>query len=164
MSSIARPTTVPPEGELPIVTERDARALLDEFETAMDELMVAIREETALVRAGRLFAATDVAARKNERLSRYLQARVRIKTHVGNLSRLVPDALTRMRDDHLAAIEEIRANLAALAIAREVAEGIVRNVSTAVGRRSAPASYGRNAALPPVRLAAARGIAVDRRS
>ena len=75
----------------------------------------------------------------------------------------MPEATDRLRDIHLAGQEALRANLAVLAIAREVAEGIVRNVSTAVGRAAAPKTYGRNAAMPPVRLAAARGIAIDRR-
>ncbi|MER2606632.1 MAG: hypothetical protein ABTQ29_12420 [Siculibacillus sp.] len=160
---IPRSIHSPEVADAAIATVEDAEALVAEFETAMSELMTTISEETALVRAGRLFAATDLVERKNERLGRYLQIRTRIRGHVPSLSRLVPESFARMREDHLGAIEAIRANLAALAIAREVAEGIVRNVSTAVGRRAAPTTYGRNAAPPPVRLAAARGIAVDRR-
>lgn len=151
------------EGERPILSEPEARAFVEEFEISMRALIVTIEEETALVRAGRLFEATDVLSRKNAELGRYLQNRTRLKREFQTISRLAPDALAGMRDEHLAAIEKIRANLGVLAIAREVAEGIVRNVSAGVGRMAAPATYGRNAAPPPTRSVAARGIALDRR-
>lgn len=147
----------------PIRTEEEARALLVEFETAMAELLATVEEETALVKAGRLFAATDLTGRKTEQLGRYLQARTRLKLHFSTMSRLVPETSDRLRDIHLAGQEALRANLAVLSIAREVAEGIIRNVSVTVGRASAPKTYGRNAVMPPVRLASARGISVDRR-
>lgn len=149
--------------ERPIRTEAEARAFLLEFETVMGALIATIEEETALVRAGRLFAATDVVSRKNAELGRYLQIRTRLKREFQTLTRLAPDLLARMRQDHVAAIEKVRANLGVLAIAREVAEGIVRNVASSVGRAAAPTSYGRNAAPPPTQRVAARGIALDRR-
>jgi hypothetical protein len=152
------------EGERPIRTEAEARGFLDEFAAVMATLVAIVEEETALVRAGKLFDATDVATRKSAELGRYLQIRTRLKREFPTVSRLVPDVLARMRDDHLTAIEKIRTNLGVLAIAREVAEGIVRNVSASVGRASAPSTYGRNAAPPPSQRLAARGIAVDRRS
>jgi hypothetical protein len=148
---------------LPIRTEEEARALLVEFETAMSDLLATIEEETTLVKAGRLFAATDLSPRKNDLLGRYLRTRTRLKTHFASMSHLIPETADHLRELHLASQEALRTNLAVLAIAREVAEGIVRNVSTAVGRAASPKTYGRNAAMPPVRLAAARGIAVDRR-
>jgi len=147
----------------PIRTEEEARALLVEFETAMADLLATIEEETSLVKAGRLFAATDLSARKNDLLGRYLRTRTQLKTHFASMSQLIPDTAERLREMHLAGQEALRTNLSVLAIAREVAEGIVRNVSATVGRAAAPKTYGRNAALPPVRIAAARGIAVDRR-
>lgn len=150
--------------ERAIRTEAEARAFLAEFETAMASLMETIEEETALVRAGKLFAATDVIARKTTRLGHYLQIRTRLKNEFQTISRLIPDTLARMRDDHVVAIEKIRANLGVLAIAREVSEGIVRNVSATVGRQAAPRTYGRNAATQTPQRFAARGIALDRRS
>lgn len=145
-----------------IHTEEEARALVSEFEASLSALLATIEEETALVKAGRLFAATDLVTRKNEQLGRYLQLRTRLKGQIGAVTRAVPAAADRLREIHLTGQEALRANLAVLSIAREVAEGIVRNVATAVGRTTAPSTYGRNAA-PPVRIAGARGIAVDRR-
>ncbi len=150
------------ETERQISTEEEARALLVEFETAMAALLETIEEETALVKAGRLFAATDLTNRKNDLLGRYLQTRTRLKTHFATITRLLPDTADQLREIHIAGQEALRANLAVLSIAREVAEGIVRNVAATVGRQSAPKTYGRNAAMPPVRLAVARGIALDR--
>lgn len=151
-------------GERAIGTEIEARAFLAEFETSMNALIEIIEEETALVRAGKLFAATDVLNRKNAHLGHYLQSRTRLKNEFQTISKLVPDTLARMRDEHVVAIEKIRANLGVLAIAREVAEGIVRNVSASVGRQAAPRTYGRNATAPTPARFAARGIALDRRS
>ncbi len=145
-----------------IRTEEEARALVGEFEGSLTALLATIEEETTLVKAGRLYAATDLVPRKNEQLGRYLQLRTRLKGQIGAVTRVVPGAADRLREVHLAGQEALRANLAVLSIAREVAEGIVRNVATAVGRAAAPTTYGRNA-TPPVRIAGARGIAVDRR-
>lgn len=145
-----------------VQSEEEARALVSDFETTMTSLIALVEQETELVRAGRLFAATDLTEQKNAELGRYLQIRTRLKTHFSTIVRFLPDTSDRLREIHLAGQEKLRANLAVLAIAREVAEGIVRNVATTVGRASAPATYGRNAAIPPVRLAAARGIAIDR--
>jgi hypothetical protein len=145
-------------------TPEDATAFLDEFEESMSRLIDTIEQETALVRAGKLFDATDVVSRKNDQLGRYLQTRTRLKREFATISTLLPDRLERMRADHVVAIEKIRANLGALAIAREVAEGIVRNVSAAVGRQAAPRTYGRNAAMPGVQAQnVARGLSIDRR-
>ncbi len=145
-------------------TPEEAHVFLDEFEQSMSRLISTIEEETALVRAGKLFDATDVVSRKNDLLGRYLQTRTRLKREFATISKLLPDRLERMRADHVVAIEKIRANLGALAIAREVAEGIVRNVSAAVGRQAAPRTYGRNAAIPAVQAQnVARGLSIDRR-
>lgn len=145
-------------------TPLEAASFLDEFEQSMSCLIATIEEETALVRAGRLFDATDVVSRKNDQLGRYLQTRTRLKREFDTISKLLPERLERMRADHLVAIEKIRANLGALAIAREVAEGIVRNVSASVGRAAAPRTYGRNAAMPSAPAQnVARGLSIDRR-
>jgi hypothetical protein len=151
------------ETRQPVHSAAEARALVDEFDATMAELIGLIEEETALVRGGRLYAATDLVTRKNELLGLYLKSRARLKAEFSTISRLLPDVVTPLRDRHLAAIEKVRLNLAALAIAREVAEGIVRNVSQTVGRQANPRTYGRNAGVPTPRAAAARGIAVDRR-
>lgn len=147
----------------PVRTAAEARALVDEFDTTMAELIALIEEETALVRGGRLYAATDLTARKTELLGHYLKSRARLKAEFSTVSRLLPDVLAPLRQRHLASVEKVRLNLAALAIAREVAEGIVRNVSQTLGRQASPRTYGRNAGVPTPRTAAARGIAVDRR-
>lgn len=148
--------------EPPIRTVPEAKNFLAEFERSLGELITVVEEETALVRAGRLYAATDLTSRKTDLLGDYLRRRTRLKREFSTIARLLPEALPPLRERHLADVETVKANLAALAIAREVAEGIVRAVATDVGRRSAPRTYGRNAGIPSPRTSAARGIAIDR--
>lgn len=156
--------TLLPQALPPIEDVGEARTLLAEFEHVTDELIGVIEQESELVRAGRLYAATDLVERKQTLLADYLVRRTRIKDQAAMLARLLPEEIERLRDRHNRHIDAVRENLAVLSVAREVAEGIVRNVSTAVGRQSAPRSYGRNAMAQAPLQAAARGIAVDRRS
>ncbi len=148
--------------EPPIRTTAEAETLLADFERSLEELIGVIEEETALVRDGRLYAATDLTQRKNDLLGLYLRRRTRLKSEFSTIARLLPDALAPLKDRHAAHMETVRANLAALSIAREVAEGIVRTVATDIGRRAAPRTYGRNGRTPPPTWAASSGIAVNR--
>jgi hypothetical protein len=150
------------QAEPPIQTAAEAKIFLDEFERSLEDLITLIEEETALVRDGRLYAATDLTQRKNDLLGRYLQRRTRLKREFSTLARLLPEALPPIKERHVAHMESVRANLAALSIAREVAEGIVRTVASDIGRRAAPRTYGRNGRTPPPTWAASSGIAINR--
>lgn len=155
-----RPT--PEDLARPVSTAAEAEAMLRELETAMDGLIDVIDRETRLVRDGQLFAAGDLGKEKSDFSAAYLKLRSEIMARASTIGALAPETAERLRGRHEEFTALLRINLAVLATAREVAEDIVRNVSTAVGRTTAPPVYGRNAAPSRPMTAGARGIAVDR--
>jgi hypothetical protein len=152
-----------PETEPLIGTAAAGEALIAEVIGALGELEQVIREETRLVRAGLLFAAADLEAEKTRTAGAYMRLRARLKTNSVALGRLCAAGVDDLRRHHTDFTALLRENLAVLAIAREVSEDLVRTVSESVGRRTAPRTYGRDAATGTAGLAAARGIAIDRR-
>ena len=152
-----------PDTEPLIGTAAAGEALVDEVVAALEELETVLREETRLVRAGLLFAAADLESRKTAASGVYLRLRARLKANSVVLGRLCAPRVEELRHHHEGFTALLRENLAVLAIAREVSEDLVRTVSESVGRRTAPRTYGRDAATGVAATAAARGIAVDRR-
>ena len=151
-----------PDTEPLIGTAAAGEALVEEVVAAIDALEEVIREETRLVRAGLLFAAADLEQRKTAAAGIYLRLRARVKANSVVLGRLCAPRVEDLRRHHERFTALLRENLAVLAIAREVSEDLVRTVSESVGRRTAPRTYGRDAATAAA-AAGARGIAVDRR-
>ncbi len=152
-----------PETEPLIGTAAAGDALADEVVAALDELESVILEETRLVREGLLFAAADLEPRKSAASATYLRLRARLKPNSVVLGRLCAPRVDELRRRHEGINALLRENLAVLAIAREVSEDLVRTVSEAVGKRTAPRTYGRDAATGTAAATSARGIAVDRR-
>lgn len=152
-----------PETEPLIGTATAAEALIDDVIGALGELEVVIREETRLIRAGLLFAAADLEPEKTRTSGAYMRLRARLKANSVALGRLCADRVVELRRHHEDFNALLRENLAVLAIAREVSEDLVRTVSEAVGKHTAPRVYGRNAVAPAAAGASARGIAIDRR-
>lgn len=152
-----------PDTEPLIGTAEAAEALVDEVIGALGELEAVIREETRLVRSGLLFAAAEMEAEKTRTSGVYMRLRARVKANSVALGRLCAPRVEDLRRHHQDFTGLLRENLAVLAIAREVSEDLVRTVSEAVGKHTAPRTYGRDAASAVPALSGARGIAIDRR-
>jgi SpoVK/Ycf46/Vps4 family AAA+-type ATPase len=145
-----------------IATPAAAESLVAELAASMDGLIAIIEEETALVRAGALMKASELSAQKAAMASAYVKLRDKVSRNRIGLATFAPEAVDNARRRHEEFASLLKINLAVLATAREVAEDIVRNVSEAVGRSSAPSTYGRTAAQRPASTISARGIALDR--
>jgi hypothetical protein len=150
------------EPEPLIATPEAARALLAELDAAMAALTAVVEEETRLVKSGALMAASDLGPEKANCAATYIRLRDRVSRNRVGLATFAPAEVDVTRGHHEAFASLLKINLAVLATARDVAEDIVRNVSEAVGKTSAPATYGRGAAQRPAAVVSARGIALDR--
>lgn len=140
----------------PIATPQDALALVAGLRATMAELTGVLAEETALIRAARLKAAQPLEARKAELSRRYLADLGRMKLHRDVVRAHAGKGLATLEADHAVLQEALEVNLAVLATAHAVAEGIIRHVSTAVEAKRAPTVYGANGrtTAPPPRAAA----------
>ncbi|AXS42658.1 flagellar protein FlgN [Breoghania sp. L-A4] len=127
----------------------------------MNSLLMAIEEETALVRAGKLSEAGDLQPRKADLMQTYIAMMNRTRSNSVALGNLAPDAVTALRSRHSEFQAVLKINLAVLSTAREVAEGLVRTVAKCVGTIQPPKTYGR-AGSPPAGPVSAHGISVNR--
>jgi len=131
---------VPP----PFASTAEAIAFANGLRATMTELRAVLAEETALVRAAQIKAAQPFEARKTELSHRYLADLARLKLHSAALRTHAGAALAGLEAEHAALQDALQVNLAVLATAHAVAEGIIRHVSQAVQARRAPVGYGAN--------------------
>ncbi|PLX37245.1 MAG: flagellar protein FlgN [Hyphomicrobiales bacterium] len=143
-----------------VATPEDARALCADMAATMDALIDAIEQETALIRAGKLFAANDMHPSKSELAERYLADVEKMRQNSLALGRFAPAQVDALRRRH----EEFRAllqiNLAVLATARQVSQDLVHSVARKLGAKGQPQNYGSNGSMAPSGPMA-RGISLD---
>lgn len=140
----------------PITTPQEAQALVAGLRATMAELTGVLNEETALVRSAKVKAAQPLEARKADLSRRYLADLGRMKLHREVVRTHAARSLAALEADHAVMQDALQVNLAVLATAHAVAEGIIRHVSATVEAKRSPSLYGANgrAAAPPPRAAA----------
>lgn len=154
-------SSTPPASAAPI-TRVECQRLVDDLVRVMDALLQTVEQETALVRDGKLKDAADLVTEKSELASRYLADTARLKANAATLSQNVPETLSLLRQRHDLFRALLQINLAVLATAHAVSEGIVRTAVNEVARKTAPQTYGATgrASAPPRH--AAKPVAVSR--
>jgi hypothetical protein len=140
----------------------EAELVIADLGRIMDALLVAVEEETALVRAGKLSAAERLSAAKSELAGNYLATTERIKASRPFLSRSLPEQLAELRRRHDSFHAVLQINLTVLATAHAVSEGIVRGVSDEINRNQVPQTYGASGRATASRPKNRQPIAVSR--
>jgi len=141
-----------PSNSMPV----EIRKLAEELTVVMDALLDTIERETALVRAGKIRDALQLASEKSGLSRRYMVAVEKMKASQQILSRAAPELLNTLRRDHDTFRAMLQINLTVLATAHAVSEGIIRGVNTELQRRNMPNTYtasGRRAAPGPRQVA-----------
>ncbi len=126
----------------PVKTAAEADALIAQVMGVMAELADVVQQETALVRAGRVSAASRFAEPKGDLSRRYVAGTIRLKANKPQLAHVARDRLAALQQRHESLRMLLQTNLTVLATAHAVSEGIVRGVSNEIGRRSTPQTYG----------------------
>ncbi len=149
MQQNARPA--PP----PFASAAEAVAFIEGMRQTMAELTEVLTEETALVRAAKVKAAQPLETRKSALSLKYIGELARLKAHAPALRRAAPRVLASLEAENAALGKALEVNLAVLATAHAVAEGIIRQVASTVQAKRAPSGYGANgqANAPPRRIA-----------
>lgn len=146
-----------------LVTSPDiAGKLVEKLGNAMEDLLVLLREETALVKAGKLRQAGELAMDKEEKAALYTRLMLAARDEIETLKAYVPDATAALLKRHELFRSEVQINLAVLDTARDVAEDILRTVASEVGQAETPAVYGRSGHAQAAYAMSARGVAVNR--
>jgi hypothetical protein len=147
----------------PVASAGEAETLTSHFVEVMDMLVGVVQQETELVRAGRLAAATKLAQPKAELTRLYIADTLRLRASHAQLRRLLPaDKLEALRRRHDTFRALLQINLTVLATAHAVSEGIVRGVSGELARKAAPRTYGATGRTVPPPRAAVTPMAVSR--
>ena len=146
----------------PVKTAAEADALIAQVMGVMAELADVVQQETALVRAGRVSAASRFAEPKGDLSRRYVAGTIQLKASKPQLARVARDRLATLQQRHESLRMLLQTNLTVLATAHAVSEGIVRGVSNEIGRRSTPQTYGATGRANAPTRGSAAPIAVSR--
>jgi hypothetical protein len=126
----------------PVKTAAEADALISEVMGIMGELADVVQQETELVRAGRVSAASKFAEPKGDLSRRYVAGTIQLKASKPQLAHIARDRLAALQQRHESLRTLLQTNLTVLATAHAVSESVVRGVSSEIGRRSTPETYG----------------------
>ncbi len=140
----------------PFASANEAIAFIEGLRLTIAELTAVLTEESALVRAARMKAAQPLETRKSALSLRYTAELARLKAHAPALRAAAPHVLASLEADNAMLGKALEVNLAVLATAHAVAEGIIRQVASTVQASRAPSAYGANGrtSAPPRRAAA----------
>ena len=126
----------------PAKTSSDAEALMERLVQAMDSLLVMIKEETALVRQGRLREAAQIERSKGDFARSYVTDMRQLSASGGSIAQMAPQTVEAFRRRHIEFHDLLRTNMTVLATAHAVSEDLIRGVSGELARKSAPQTYG----------------------
>ncbi|MEO0635949.1 MAG: flagellar protein FlgN, partial [Pseudomonadota bacterium] len=141
---------------------KDVEEFSNSLTKAMDDLTEVIEAETDLVRAGKLVAATSLQPKKNQHAETYIALVTRAKTHAQSIRQLSPSLAQHLSSAQAVFKSTLQINMAALATAREVSEGLIKGVAKNMARAEKPKTYTSAAAPSAAYQAPATGVAVNR--
>lgn len=147
-----------------ISNRNEAEALLGRIGDAMVALVNVFEEETRLVKAGKLKAATDLTPHKTELASNYLIEIETLKRNAPYLSKTVPSQIDELRKAHAAFRDILALNLKVVATAQSVAESVVRGATEDATKRMSPTGYGANGRMQGQPKTAQRPVVVSKSS
>lgn len=126
-----------------ITKPEEADDLVASALAALDRLQPLIDEETTLFKAGKVRDALGLAIAKNEAAQHYTRCLEALKGNAIAIGRFQPQGLDTLRDRHEAFSRLMALNMAVVATARTVSEGLLRDLADAVGRNASPKTYHR---------------------
>src|SRR5712691_10859134 len=139
---MAQPTSPATTLTEPIRSAAEAAALIGHLADVMGSLLEILDQETTLVRAGHISEVGRIEPRKAELARLYLADAALVKANGVYLARELPQQLEELRRRHDDFHALLQINLAVLATAHAVSEGIIRGVAGELARKAAPQTYG----------------------
>jgi hypothetical protein len=124
-----------------ITSRVEAEILLARIGDSMVALVKVFEDETRLVKAGKLSAASQLTPEKTELASQYLREIEILKANAPYISRTMPNLIDELRRAHAAFRDILALNLKVVATAQSVAESVVRGAAEEATRRTAPKRY-----------------------
>jgi hypothetical protein len=150
---MAPPAPAPALAAAPIASAAEAARLLAHLAEVMTALLEVLEEETQLVRAGRISEIARIEPKKSELARHYVVDAGVVRTNALYLARELPREFDDMRRRHEQFRALLQINLAVLATAHAVSEGIIRGAAGELARKAVPQTYGMSgrATVPPTK-------------
>jgi len=145
-----------------ITTTAEAETALDDMTSLIEKLSGLLEEETALIKAGRVKQASEIAPTKSA-LAGELHASVeRLRANAKFLLRAAPARCNDLqrRQEQLRAV--LQWNMIVLATTHAVSEGIVRRLSGDLARKTTLQVYGASGRATPPNPRHGRPLAISR--
>ena len=136
------PPPNPAPAPAPIASAADAARLIARLAEAMAALLAVLDEETQLVRAGRISEIARIEQQKSELSRCYVTDAISVRANALYLARETPREFDELRRRHEQFRAVLQINLAVLATAHAVSEGIIRGAAGELARKAAPQTYG----------------------
>jgi hypothetical protein len=147
---------------IPITTATEAEIAIDDLNVLLEELSGLLDRETALVRAGRIRSAIAIEPVKKDLTGKLFACGERLKASAKFVLQAVPVRCAALKDVQEAFHAVLQRNMAVLATAHAVSEGIVRRLSEELARKSAPQVYGASGRAAAPNPKHGRPLAVSR--
>jgi DNA repair exonuclease SbcCD ATPase subunit len=126
----------------PITTKTEAETALDDLSTLFANLSSLLAQETALVRTGKLRKAAEIEPAKKDLAGRLYTLVERLKASAKFILQVVPERCAALKEAQEDLRSVLQRNMAVLATAHAVSEGIVRRLSGELTKKAAPQVYG----------------------
>lgn len=130
-----------PDNRLRVSTPEEAEALVASALVALDRLEPLIAEETRLFKIGKVRDALRFALEKNEAAQGYTRCLEALKTNAIAIGRFQPGQLGELRGRHEVFSSSMALNMAVVATARTVSEGLLRDLADTMGGNATPKTY-----------------------
>jgi hypothetical protein len=139
-----KPAPDRPDFRPKITRVEDAETLVASALAALDRLEPLIQQETELFRVGRVREALGLALEKNEAAQSYTLCLEFLKSNAIAIGRFQPASLEDLRQRHEAFARLMNLNMAVVATARTVSEGLLRELADTIGQNGSPKTYHRS--------------------
>jgi flagellar biosynthesis/type III secretory pathway chaperone len=157
------PPPNPAPAVAPIASAAEGAHLIARLAEAMAGLLAVLDEETQLVRAGRISEIARIEPQKSELARRYVVDAVSVRANALYLARETPREFDDLRRHHEQFRAVLQINLAVLATAHAVSEGIIRGAAGELARKTAPQTYGASGRATAPAAKACPPVAVSRK-
>lgn len=129
------------DNRLKVTRAEDAEQLVASALDALDQLEPLIDDETRLFKAGKAREALALAVEKNRAAQAYTLCLETLKHNAIAIGRFQPPNLEELRSRHEGFSSKMALNMAVVATARTVSEGLLRDLADAVGQNASPKTY-----------------------
>jgi len=130
-------------------------------DVSLRALVDVMNNETTLLRAGKLLAASELAAEKAELAQKYVGLARAIQSNVTEIKEKAPHLLQKLQQGQTSLATQMAENLRVLATAKSLTEDIVSSVASQLGQSNQTAAYGNTGSGTASQSPSIKGVSIN---